>query len=62
MGITHAQRIQQSIVSRRRTQFDTKDNESNKHRTTSDGTSNYQTSQEELARKKLGRNKKPSLG
>jgi len=48
MGFTHSQRIQRTIISRRRTQFYTPTNETYNYRATGGSTGDYQTREEEF--------------
>lgn len=54
MGFTHRSRIQQQIVSRRRTQFTAKETQATKHTTVSGNVSDNKTSKEASTRPWLG--------
>ena len=62
MGFTHRSRIQQQIVSRRRTQYSSKEVEANKHTTVGGNVSNNKTSQATSTGQALERNTTRSMG
>ena len=55
MGSTYRARVQQSIVSRRRTQFSTTENKAEEYRAVGGSTSNDKTSKEESYRQVMAR-------
>jgi len=46
MGTTYSRRVQQQLISRRRTQHHTQTNETTEHRATGGGAGDYQTREE----------------
>jgi len=54
MGTSNSRRLQQQIISRRRTQHYSKRNETAEHRTTSGSISNYPSSEETFAWEEVG--------